>query len=91
MQVLQLLPLLPLLPAPRPWYHKKAPIEVLKSGAAWPLNSTVGGAAEAVSVELGQASSTLASAQAASVVPPTALTMKPKGPGTPAWCRLYTK
>jgi hypothetical protein len=48
------------------------------------LKRTVGGAADARSVEFGHASSTPWSAHAASVVPPTAFTMKPSGPATPS-------
>lgn len=62
------------------------------NGATMPLNKTSGPAAvEEAYVASEHAASTAESDQAAMVVPPTALTMKPNGPGTPDFFSAYTK
>ena len=57
---------------------------MLTNGAAMPWKRVDGGAADDVSVELGQAARSSGALQAASVVPPTALVIKPMGPVLPA-------
>lgn len=64
---------------------------MLTNGATMPLNKTSGAAVEEAYVASEHAASTTESDQAAMVVPPTALTMKPNGPGTPDFLSAYTK
>lgn len=61
---------------------------MLTNGAVMPLKSTIGGAADDVSVELGHAARSAGSLHEASVVPPTAFVMRPMGPLVPASERL---